>query len=128
MDVNNGLLGSIVKERRELLNISQTDLAKRMGVHQSYVSDLESGKKANPTKETLWKLADALEICQEEFLIALASSEEERKAIIAEYDKTDDISKEDFELIRKLKQMGAGDRQLFEALVDALLRGKEDAN
>jgi transcriptional regulator with XRE-family HTH domain len=124
MDVNNGLLGSIVKERRELLNISQTDLAKRMGVHQSYISALESGKKTNPTKETLWKLADALEICQEEFLIALASNEEERKAIIEEYDKTDDISKEDFELIMKLKRMDSEDRKLFEALVEALVRGK----
>jgi transcriptional regulator with XRE-family HTH domain len=124
MNVNNGLLGSIIKERRELLNISQTELAKRMSVHQSYVSDLESGKKTNPTKETIWKLADALEICREEFFIALASNEEERKAIIEEYDKMNDFDGEDFELMKKLKQMDAGNRQLFEALVDALIRGK----
>lgn len=48
------------KRRRQRLGLSQTELATRLGVAQSYVSDLESGNKV-PLVPTLADLAVALE-------------------------------------------------------------------
>lgn len=48
------------KRRRARLGLSQIQLAERLGVAQSYVSDLESGNKV-PLVPTLADLAEALE-------------------------------------------------------------------
>ena len=50
-----------VHERRELLGISQEELAHRAGLHRTYISDIERGAR-NPSLKTLSRLADALEI------------------------------------------------------------------
>jgi transcriptional regulator with XRE-family HTH domain len=52
-------LGSIVKERRKLLNITQETLAEVSGVGLRTLKQLESGK-GNPTIITLEKVADVL--------------------------------------------------------------------
>jgi DNA-binding XRE family transcriptional regulator len=52
-------LGSIVKERRKLLNITQETLAEMSGVGLRTLKQLESGK-GNPTIITLEKVADVL--------------------------------------------------------------------
>jgi transcriptional regulator with XRE-family HTH domain len=52
-------LGSIVKERRKLLNITQETLAEMSGVGLRTLKQLESGK-GNPTIITLEKVADIL--------------------------------------------------------------------
>ncbi|GGH36694.1 hypothetical protein GCM10007423_29150 [Dyadobacter endophyticus] len=52
-------LGSIVKERRKLFNITQETLAEMSGVGLRTVKQLESGK-GNPTIITLEKVADVL--------------------------------------------------------------------
>ena len=48
-----------VKAIREELDISQTELARRMGVAPSYICDIERGRR-NPNLTTLAQLADAL--------------------------------------------------------------------
>lgn len=50
-----------IKAIRESKQLSKNQLAKIAGISQSYVSDLESGKK-NPTVEILEKICDALGI------------------------------------------------------------------
>jgi transcriptional regulator with XRE-family HTH domain len=52
-------LGSIVKERRKLLNITQETLSEMSGVGLRTLKQLESGK-GNPTIITLEKVADVL--------------------------------------------------------------------
>lgn len=52
-------IGSIVKERRKLLNITQETLADMSGVGLRTLKQLESGK-GNPTIITLEKVADVL--------------------------------------------------------------------
>lgn len=47
---------------REQKDISQNKLAKKMQVTQSYISEIESGKKS-PTINMIYRIADALEIC-----------------------------------------------------------------
>ena len=55
------LLGSAIKAYRASLGISQEELARRAGLHRTYVSDLERGAR-NPSIESIEKLARALEI------------------------------------------------------------------
>jgi transcriptional regulator with XRE-family HTH domain len=60
----NTLLEAVCKsvhERRELLGISQEELASRAGLHRTYISDIERGAR-NPSLKTLSRLADALEL------------------------------------------------------------------
>lgn len=58
MDVQK-LIGSNIRKHRLAANISQEELAARMGVDQAYVSRLEAGEK-NPTVTTLQQAAISL--------------------------------------------------------------------
>lgn len=49
-----------VKERREELGMSQTELCQKAGVSRQTLSGIEAGKVANVTVKTLQKLAKAL--------------------------------------------------------------------
>lgn len=49
-----------LKELRLSKNITQIKIAKDSGLSQSYINELETGKKNNPTIQTLEKLAKAL--------------------------------------------------------------------
>lgn len=51
--------GSVIKERRALLKISQQDLAEYSGVGISTVKDFERGV-GNPSMETLKKILDVV--------------------------------------------------------------------
>ncbi len=57
MDKNE--IGKILKQRREILRITQKDLSAISGVALRKVIDIENGL-ANPTFQTLQKLLDAL--------------------------------------------------------------------
>ena len=52
-------IGTVIKERRALLGISQQDLSDYSGVGISTVKDLERGK-GNPSIETLKKILDVM--------------------------------------------------------------------
>lgn len=52
-------LVSVLKQRREVLGVTQEQLAELSGVGLRTLKALES-KKSNPTLETLTKLADVL--------------------------------------------------------------------
>lgn len=58
-----------IKERREALGISQNELARRSGVKQATISDIENEKTTQPWIGTLAKIAAALG-CTVEDLIA----------------------------------------------------------
>lgn len=56
-------LGAFVKARRTVLGLSQTRLAKMLGVNQSTVSSFEAGRDGHEPKiSTLERLAKALEV------------------------------------------------------------------
>jgi transcriptional regulator with XRE-family HTH domain len=55
-------IGMALRRLREKAGMSQLDLAKRSGVAQGYISELEAGQKDNPTLPTLRKLAAALRV------------------------------------------------------------------
>lgn len=54
-------LGAAIKRERSARGISQEELARRAGLHRTYVSDLERGAR-NPSVESVEKLADALQV------------------------------------------------------------------
>ena len=53
-------LGLAVKDHRKRMNVSQEELAMRIGADQAYVSRIEAGQM-NVTIETLQQIADALD-------------------------------------------------------------------
>jgi transcriptional regulator with XRE-family HTH domain len=55
-------MGSMIKRLREVNNLTQAELAKKVGVTQSYIAQLESGRKTNPSLESLKKLAKVLDV------------------------------------------------------------------
>lgn len=51
--------GPAVRHHRELLRLSQDELAARAGLDRTYVSGIERGRR-NPTLEVQQRIADAL--------------------------------------------------------------------
>lgn len=54
-------VGQNLRRAREVVGISQEDLADRAGLHRTYVSGVERGVR-NPTVTVLEKLAKALKV------------------------------------------------------------------
>jgi transcriptional regulator with XRE-family HTH domain len=61
-------IGRVLKRLREQKGLSQAALAKRSGVAQGYISEVEAGEKKNPGIETLRKIARALGVPVTELL------------------------------------------------------------
>ena len=57
----------ILRDRRETLNISQSELARKSGLHRSYIGDLERGSR-NLSLKNLSRLATALELAPSKML------------------------------------------------------------
>ncbi len=60
-------LGDNLKKIRTKKNITQTELAKILGVDKSFVSNIENGK-TNPTLSTITNLAQTLGVSTNELL------------------------------------------------------------
>ena len=60
-------LGNRVKNRREEMNLTQVELAKKTELSQGYISQLETNG-FDPTAPVIIKLAVALEISADELL------------------------------------------------------------
>lgn len=55
-------MGSMIRRLREANYLTQAELAKKVGVTQSYIAQLESGRKTSPSLERLKKLAKVLDV------------------------------------------------------------------
>lgn len=68
-----------VKTAREEMGLTQPQLAKKAGISDGHLSKIETGKTTNPTRQTVKKLANALEV-PEAYLLAFieATDEEDR--------------------------------------------------
>lgn len=67
--------GAVIRKAREAKGVSQAELARRIGYHQSHVSHLERGR-SRLDLVTATRVADALGIPRVELLSDLADSEE----------------------------------------------------
>ena len=76
--------GTLLKEIRRSNQISQRDLAERVGVDFSYISKIENNRLAPPAAETIIKICEALGV-PSEILLAQAGkvSTEMKDAITA---------------------------------------------
>ena len=63
-------LGLAVKARREQLGLTQEQMANNTGIHQRWISNVETGKR-NPSYASLRRLAAGLDLTASE-LLALA--------------------------------------------------------
>jgi transcriptional regulator with XRE-family HTH domain len=54
--------GAVLKRLRRQRDLTQDRLARRAGLDQGYVSQLESGRRANPSIAIAKKLARALDV------------------------------------------------------------------
>lgn len=61
------MIGALIRERRLRAGVTQTDLARRTGLSQNYISKLESGSIDLPQRATLEVLGGALGIALAEF-------------------------------------------------------------
>lgn len=59
---------TLIKHYRQYRGLSQTELAVRAGISQSYLSEIENGTKGL-TVALLYKIASVLEICPKKLLI-----------------------------------------------------------
>lgn len=67
-------LGVAVRERRDQLQITQEQLALRSGLHQRWISNVETGKR-NPSYGSLKRLASGLDLAASD-LVARAEAHE----------------------------------------------------
>ncbi len=55
-------VGEIIRAKREEHNISLGYLAKELGISSGYLSQIENGKKTNPSSEIILKIVELLDI------------------------------------------------------------------
>jgi transcriptional regulator with XRE-family HTH domain len=61
------MVGPLVKQRREARGLTQTELAERTGLRQTYISQVEGGEIVMPRDHNLDKLGAVLGITRGEF-------------------------------------------------------------
>lgn len=62
-------IGGVVRELREMRGWNQGQLAAFAGLHPQHVNMIESGRRENPSAETMAKLAAALRVSVDHILI-----------------------------------------------------------
>lgn len=84
-DINNSVLYNIgirIKEERNRIGMSQTELADAIGSNKSKISNIENGRSI-PTIETLVKIGNAFNIPVTEFLVINEVSNKENVTFIS---------------------------------------------
>jgi len=77
-------LGQRIREIRKSQNKSLEELAKKVGITKAHLSQIERGK-VNPSVNTLWSLADALNIPMSNFFILENEKKTHLKSIKAKF-------------------------------------------
>lgn len=76
-------LSYTVRERREVLQLSQEEVAHRARLHRTYISDIERGAR-NLSLKSLYDLARALELTTSELIITAEERLPSVRATLAE--------------------------------------------
>jgi|SRR5699024_868128 len=102
--------GEYIKKTRNEKGLSSRELARRAGVSQAYLSQLETGKNNNPTAETISKLAKALEV---DYMELLFQTELVQRSIDDEADKEANTIIEHYNRYRDIKGLTIYDEYTF---------------
>jgi transcriptional regulator with XRE-family HTH domain len=78
------LIGRRIREIREKMGITQSELAEKSGLTPAAISQIESGKRARPTDDTIHKIAKALNTTYE--LLTLTNREDDKISVTRNFD------------------------------------------
>ena len=78
MENRNAILGRRIRTLRMKNSLAQTELAKRIGVSQSHLSNMEKGT-SNVTMETLFALRDAFDVKFADFFVDFDYAQDHKK-------------------------------------------------
>jgi len=70
-------IGEYIRKSRQVRNIGQRELARKVGISASYLNDIENGKRKGPSKEIIRKLSHILE-ANLEYLYDLAGKDSKK--------------------------------------------------
>lgn len=102
-------IGSRIKEKREELGITQTELAKIVGVSKGSIGNYESGVSA-PNEKILFKLFKALK-CDANFLY-----QDDMKAFSKENEFS--VSLNEKAMIKKYRKLNAHGKEIVKAVIE----------
>jgi len=74
------LFSRAIKKTRSELRISQKELARRAGLHRTYVSDVERGKR-NISLASIQKLAEALDVSVSALFVRASNGNGNRRLV-----------------------------------------------
>jgi transcriptional regulator with XRE-family HTH domain len=117
------MIGDVVKQLREARGWTQAELARRLGLDQSQVNRLESGKSRNPTQKTLEALARAFELPLPAFMTLLGVGGDTPPDAMRDMI----IDAEFRELTAIWPRLPAGDRLALIAAAQAMARSRQAA-
>ena len=75
------MLGENIRKIRLSKKFSMTKVSNLSGIPTSYISNIENGKRTNPSQETLEKLAKALDVNVVDFYDKPVLTDKDKKAI-----------------------------------------------
>lgn len=112
------MLGENLKKLRMSLGLGVNDLSRLSDVNASYISAIENGKKNNPSKNVLAKLAQALNVSVEALLI---------DKMVPDNEKNIDISEEGLKvLFNKIRNLSESDQRKIKAVIDAFEKESQE--
>lgn len=76
-------IGRLIKRLRAKLGLTQTELARKSGVSQEYISQLEGGLDSMPRDQTLRKLGLAMDCRIDRELVCLPMTRPDKSRTIA---------------------------------------------
>lgn len=110
-----GQIGLLVKERRDALGLSQVELARRVEISQTYLSNMERGRVQLPDVAVRRRLAEALRMSHIDLLVAAGELDAHELPGEAEAMKPVVVG-----LSAKIDELPADARRAVERIVDDL--------
>ena len=101
------MLGNNIKTIRESRKLGLNETARRAGISPSYLSDIEKGKKKNPSIKVLNKIADVLGVDVGLFSVPANTNQ------IKKFDKENSNLKDELEYFEKLDITNIDDAMKF---------------
>ena len=103
--------GPLIRKLRINLNITQRELAKKVGIAPSYLNDLEKEKRSAPKLEVIKKLSSILKISLNHLNDLAGISKKELAPDISEFIKKNPII---ISLIRSIKESDLSENELYQ--------------
>lgn len=108
-------LGRFIRERRDAMGWTQTELADRAGINRAVLAQIETGKIKLPSAEFRRALADALSVRHLDLLMAAG------ELFPHEIEDADVVPSLIAPLIGKIERLRVADREALSQILDTML-------